>query len=365
MDVIRPIKILKKIRLVLVFFCFAVFFWSCQSAIEPKNIEVLYKEGKAVAVSFNSGAGPEQLGIFLEGEKRFPVLGDLTKSRGKHTFTPVVPFSKNQTYEIRYLGETLESFTIRSEENELAPEILNIYPTRDTVPENLLKMYLVFSQPMQQVGNALDFVRVFDETKQKEVKVFLELESELWNAEHNRLTLWLDPGRIKTDLIPNREQGLPIKQGHRYRLEIDQGWRDANGNALKESVSKRFYVGSRDVGKPNPKGWEILLPKSGSKGVLKLNFGEPLDAILAKESIAVYSDSGEPIEGELDLISKEKGIKIIPVNNWKKGKYKLLINSRLEDLSGNNLNRLFDRDVDETVSDPSPEKVHKISFRIE
>ena len=36
--------------------------------------------------------------------------------------------------------------------------------------------------------------------------IFLELENELWNPEHTQLTLWLDPGRIKRDLIPNQRK---------------------------------------------------------------------------------------------------------------------------------------------------------------
>ncbi|MEM7382658.1 MAG: hypothetical protein AAF361_15930, partial [Bacteroidota bacterium] len=308
MDVIRPIKILKKIRLVLVFFCFAVFFWSCQTGLKPRDIEVIYENSKAISVSFVSEAQPDYLGIFLEGEKRNPVLGDLTAVRGRYKFTPVLAFSEGKTYEIRYQDETLTSFTVSSGENKSSPEVLTIYPTRDTLPENLLKMYVVFSEPMQQVGNALDFIRVFDETEQQEVQVFLELESELWNAEHDRLTLWLDPGRIKTDLIPNKEQGLPVKQGHNYRIEIDQAWRSAKGIALKESYSKEFYVDRRDVLKPDPKAWEILTPASGSKQELTLRFGESLDGILTKESVAVYSDAGDRVQGAFELHSKENGI---------------------------------------------------------
>ena len=40
---------------------------------------------------------------------------------------------------------------------------------------------------------------------------FLDLQPELWNAEGTVLTLWLDPGRIKRDLIPNKELGIPLK----------------------------------------------------------------------------------------------------------------------------------------------------------
>ena len=37
---------------------------------------------------------------------------------------------------------------------------------------------------------------------------------------------------------------------------------------------------------------------------------------------------------------------IIPNKNWKKDTYLLQVNSRLEDPSGNNLNGLFDHEID-------------------
>ena len=38
---------------------------------------------------------------------------------------------------------------------------------------------------------------------------FLDLQPELWNDDATELTLWLDPGRIKLDLIPNHY--CPVK----------------------------------------------------------------------------------------------------------------------------------------------------------
>ncbi|MEM7513074.1 MAG: hypothetical protein AAF388_19250, partial [Bacteroidota bacterium] len=39
------------------------------------------------------------------------------------------------------------------EEKERGPEISAIYPSADTLPENLLRMYIQFSSPMKTVGN--------------------------------------------------------------------------------------------------------------------------------------------------------------------------------------------------------------------
>ena len=71
---------------------------------------------------------------------------------------------------------------------------------------------------MQEVRNSLEYIKVINLNTQKEEDIFLTLETELWNADHTELTLWLDPGRIKKDLIPNQKLGIPIKNGNSYEL---------------------------------------------------------------------------------------------------------------------------------------------------
>jgi len=47
----------------------------------------------------------------------------------------------------------------------------------------------------------------------------------------------------------------------------------------------------------------------------------------------------------------------LQINNWNKGNYKLLIEAKLEDLAGNNLNRLFDTDITQATN------ITKVTFR--
>jgi hypothetical protein len=44
-----------------------------------------------------------------------------------------------------------------------------------------------------------------------------------------RLTLFIDPGRIKRGVAPLEEIGPALHAGKRYTLEIDSGWHDASG----------------------------------------------------------------------------------------------------------------------------------------
>jgi len=51
------------------------------------------------------------------------------------------------------------------------PVVLAVYPTSNEVPENLLRMYIEFSQPMKTVGN-IEKIKLIDEHKNEVKNVF-------------------------------------------------------------------------------------------------------------------------------------------------------------------------------------------------
>lgn len=348
MDVKIIDTIYKKIKLYLVFFCIPCFF-GCAESAEIESVSVNYVDGKAAHISFTSNSNTEEYSIYVQGTTETPVIGEFSELNGKNIFTPVIPFSKGQSYELKKNGKFITGFFI-DEKKSKAPELLVVYPTRDTVPENLLKMYFVFSKPMQELGNTLDFIKVHNVTDDRPESIFLPLETELWNKEHTQLTLWLDPGRIKRDLIPNKEKGLPIEAGKEYLVQVGTDFKDADGISLATGYSKKIYVAARDAKKPTVEGWELSIPKEGTNEALRIDFKEPLDAILAKESIAIYTTStNDLVQGNFKLMPYEQQLAFYPDAHWVKGDYYIEAASRLEDLAGNNLNHLFDKDITNTV----------------
>ncbi len=333
----------KKVKFFLIFFC-VILFASCNKKPHSENIKVNYKDGKAISVTYKATSSLEY-SIYLKDNDLAPLLGSTQKENNTITFSPIVPFTPSSTYEIREKGKVVSNFTIRTTSENKKPELLAIYPSTDTVPENLLKMYFVFSEPMQYTKSALEFIKVFDENTQQEVDVFLELQSELWNKEHTQLTLWLDPGRIKTDLIPNREKGLPILKNHTYTISIDSQWSSAEGKPLSKKYEKQITVGGRDVNKPNPKEWSLSLPNKNTSEPLHINFNEPMDAVLVMETFQIENRIEEKLNGTFSLSSNEKKLMFHPEQKWKEGDYTIYINPVLEDLAGNNLHRLFDTDL--------------------
>ena len=363
MDVISLISTLyKKIKLLLVFFCVA-FSLSCTESEHLNNIKVNYENDKALSVSFSTEKQLD-LAVFLAQSNSTPVLGTLIQDKQSYTFTPIVAFTSGATYEIRKNEDVVGSFTIDGPSDEKRPELIAIYPSLDTVPQNLLKMYFVFSEPMQHSRRALDFIQVFDNTTQEETDVFLEMETELWNKERTQLTLWLDPGRIKTDLTPNREKGLPLLQNHSYTIFIDSLWKSAEGHSLSKEYNKTLHVVEKDSQKPNLDLWDIIVPEKGSQSALEIHFNEPMDAVLSLETIQIKNSKGESIKGTFSLSENEFNLKFKPVEKWIVGKYSIDVDPVLEDLAGNNLQRLFDTDLSNQANTPKRQK-NTLHFTIE
>lgn len=301
-----------------------------------------------------------------------PMLGKYVAKEHILIFQPRFPFIEGRTYQVKFDFGSLKKIcprlskhspliqkqlTIPYRQKLSAPKVLAVYPSSESIPINQLKWYIHFSTSMQ-FGEAYQHIRLENEQGQIVAAPFLELEHELWDKAQMRLTLWMDPGRIKRDLIPNREMGLPLEEGQKYRLIIDQKWKAKNGKMLEKSWVKSFKVSQADRVKPDPANWSILPPKPGTSGPLQVNFPEPMDQALLHSQIVVYDPEGNLLNGTVTLGKEEKQWQFIPVSLWKKGIYHLKIGTDLEDLAGNNLNRLFDTDLKKDAA-----SIEKQSFR--
>ncbi len=108
-------------------------------------------------------------------------------------------------------------------------------------------------------------------------KPFLIVDQELWDADRRRFTLLFDPGRIKRGIQSNLDLGMPLQDGHVYRLVVDSAWRDENGNALSRNYEKRIVVTAPAREKLSNQDWKIMEPEASSKSPLVVQFPKPLD----------------------------------------------------------------------------------------
>ena len=102
--------------------------------------------------------------------------------------------------------------------------------------------YFVFSAPMG-LGAGGAYTRLADEHGNPLADPFLPLNVELWNDDRTRFTVLYDPGRVKRGILPNEEMDRPLAAGRAYTLEIDPGWRDAEGQPLVAPFRREFRVG--------------------------------------------------------------------------------------------------------------------------
>lgn len=333
--------------------CSLVFFLLVGCKQKPEApFSLVFKDGKAVAVHISQSAidrfaineASHTIKIVVWDDKsKQGIIGDFIEKGNGLDFQPAIPFTPGITYDILNGNEAIGGFAVPFNKGP-APTVSNIYPQSDTVPENLLKMYIQFSRAMR-TGNALYHVYLLDKYKDTMQRVFLNLQPELWDSTGTVLTLWLDPGRIKRDLVLNRELGNPLKRSQSYKLVITGDWKDTQGLPLGKAYTKQFTVGERDGEIPDINKWKLGIPKVGTKNALKITTGEPLDHYLLGESIAVMNEKGEAIDGYVNIAGKDKMWIFNPVAKWEACKYRLVVKARLEDLAGNNLNRVFDRDI--------------------
>jgi len=349
---------IKKIKTLLIFFSFLTIIYSCKKESKVSLVTVNYENNNAVSISLDS-KWANNLQVFLEDNSKIPVFGSSTTFGQIVNFQPIIPFSSGKTYNVYFDKKFISKFSIKERKNYNPTEVQAVYPSTDSIPENLLKMYVLFSNPMMEVGSSLDFIKVIDTKTNEEVEIFLPLQTELWNSEHTLLTLWLDPGRIKRDLIPNIESGLPIENGKQYTLFIDSSWKDANGYKLDSSYQRNFNVLERDKDRPSVDDWELTI----SSDHLIMDFDEALDIVLAEDAILVKDSNNDIIFGDYLFMNNGHSLKFTPNVVFASGHYSIVIESRLEDLAGNNLNRLFDKDLtDQAIDDNSEIKI--LNFEI-
>ena len=224
-----------------------------------------------------------------------------------------------------------------------------VYPSAPELPENLLKFYLHFSAPMSR-GHIYGHIRLLDDVNKAVDLPFLELDEELWNPEMTRLTLFIDPGRIKRGVKPLEEIGPALEQGRSYTLVIDRDWRDAAGNPLKEDFRRQFKVGAPDREPPDPQRWRIIAPSAGTRAPLMVGFGESMDEALARRMIRVVDARSQVIAGSAEVADHERTWSFTPDEPWPQGRLQLEVQATIEDLAGNNIGKPFEVDVFNSVA---------------
>ena len=298
----------------------------------------------------------EETGYFREGP---PVAGRFSVDMDSVCFLPRFPFMDGVGYSFLVGAggwfDSPEVWTIQRPLTPSAPatEVVAIYPSAAEVPVNLLKVYVHFSGPMSE-GWADRAVRVCREDTGEALEgAFLPPDPELWDPARRRLTMLLDPGRIKRGLVPNLEAGYPLIEGTPVRVDIGPEFRDAKGQPLKARAKRSYRIGPALRSRIGPGRWRLTAPVVGSRRPLSIEFDRPLDHALLQHSLRVCGPEGTPLQGRGEVGAAESSWTFSPASPWKDGEHRLVVNSKLEDLAGNTPVRVFDRDVTMAGEAPS------------
>jgi hypothetical protein len=289
-------------------------------------------------------------------------------------FIPTFPFDSDVKYRVifdaRPLGflpaaePSMLEFLIPSDSEAPAPtEVTRIFPSCDLLPENLLRFYVCFSNSMQR-GRALDEISLLDSEGQLVADALYRPPIELWDRTMRRLTVLLDPGRLKRWVGPNIDLGPPLRAGQAYTLEVGSGMTDLNGRLLHEGFRKRFLVGDPVRERISVESWELLRPITGSRQALMLLFNAPLDWALLMRTITVVSEQGFMITGRVEVDQCEKRWSFTPASPWIAGTYRLCVEPGLEDVCGNRIMGAFDQPIRKVPQAATPTNVSSVVFQL-
>ena len=234
----------------------------------------------------------------------------------------------------------------RPREKHADATIRQFFPSSGSVPENLLRCYVVFDQPMTR-GAVAEHISLLDSDGEAVELPFLLLDEELWNSSMTRLTLLLDPGRVKRGLVPNEQEGRAMLAGKEYTLQVKAGWPTAAGGRLAKDFSRQWRVTQADYEQPQPNTWKYEIPSVGSREPLVIHFDAAIDQGLARRMISIHNAPPEAsaqsrVMGEALLLEDENGWKFVPDQPWRTGEVIVRVDVRLEDPCGNSIRKPFE-----------------------
>ena len=337
--------------------------------IDDENLRSLAK------ADWDSDRWSETLSLSVASKRLrpLPITGTYRVVVGALQFEPKYPLEPGLDYVAKFEPSRLPiarddrssrmNFKLPSASKPAPASVARVEPSGDVLPENLLKFYLHFSAPMSR-GEVYHRVRLTDASGRALDHAFLEIGEELWDPSGTRITLLLDPGRIKRGLRPREEEGPILEAGKRYALVVDRGWPDAAGQPMREPYKKVFRAGPAQVRQLDPKQWVIKTPAPLTKDSVAVTFPQPLDRALLDRAFLVLDPKGAQVAGRASIVGGSTRWEFTPAVEWAAGTYQLEIDTDLEDLSGNSVARAFEVDVQGPVVEKTEVRRVRLPIKI-
>lgn len=212
---------------------------------------------------------------------------------------------------------------------------IRISPGATVLPANTLRFYIHFSTPGEAHFDR-HFLWLLDEENRVVPDPFLVLSQELWSADGDRLTILMEPRRIKRGLGGDRSHEAALVVGRTYTLAI---------TALGHAARHTFSVSEPESQAVDETRWSLDSPIAGSLDPLVVNFDRVMDAALCEDEIAVLTASGEFVETRVSLAADGTTARLVPGHPWRVGEHRLVVSDRFEDVCGNRLGEALDHET--------------------
>ncbi len=320
-------------------------------ASQASRVEILVAEDGSRVEIYTSAPGHVEPAV-KPAAGSMALLGQFESTDECLAFVPSLPFVQGQEYRAEWTDTAgqrqSESFKFAGTAHP--PPTVRLAP-QATLPANALKFYLHFSEPMEQ-GIFLERLRLLDGVGKEVTGPFRE--TELWSPDSKRLTVWFHPGRQKTGVNLNEDEGPVLHAEMKHTLVVAGSWRSTRGVALGKDMRFDFQVGQADHAQPNMKRWQITAPKSGTREPLVVRFDEPLDTAVIAGALRVKNGASDMAMSDPEVSSDGLRWSATPQQPWSSGTFELHAEPTLEDLAGNSLEKLFEVDVSENADTAQP-----------
>lgn len=279
-----------------------------------------------------------------------PVTGLYRVERDRLTFDPIFDFIEGQTYTVstRGIGPSAEvslfAFNLEADMQIIPPEVIAIYPSGTDIPENTLRFYIVFSTPMKP-HVSMDYISLVDANGTPDDAAFMTFKKELWNQDRTRLTLLMDPGRIKRGVATNVDLGPALIAGNQYAIRIEDGWQSVHGGQDAPSFEHVFTASDALRNLPDTALWQFETPRISTRDPLLITFDRPFDRQMSHSAITVLDAGGQVVSGLVSIEDAEQTWRFAPHDVWTTQSLSIVADATFEDVAGNNLRELLDHSV--------------------
>jgi hypothetical protein len=213
--------------------------------------------------------------------------------------------------------------------------LISISPQANVLPANALRFYVHFPRSGEAHFDR-DQLWLLNEEEQVVRDPFLVLSQELWSVDGRRLTVLMEPGRIKRGLGagPAHEPALVV--GRSYSLVL---------TALGETVRHTFRVSDPVLEAVEEARWHIVSPTVGTLDPAVVHFDRVMDSALCEDEIVVLAASGEVVQTRVLLAPDGTAMQLFPSHPWSAREHSLVVSERFEDVCGNRLGEALDHDL--------------------